>query len=163
MAVLMRYDSRRSQVKDFNIMRFEYPADREELDSLIGDWNRDPQKEALLTNQLQLDYAFMSFLFPAILVLCVWAGRQLHARFNRNKYKNIRRLLLFLGWAQILAWSFDFCENTRLLHWLQQGKLTSIFLFKEMVLLKFVIGILGFLVATGVLVFLFFSKSKVKQ
>ena len=58
-------------------------------------------------------------------------------------------LLLIAGWSQILAWIFDFCENTRLETWLMTGSVDQIFLFKEMVFIKFSIGIIGFLIGSG--------------
>jgi len=154
MAGFMRYEVKRLDIKHFNTMDFEYPADREELNELVRVWSLDPPKEKLLTDQLGMDYIFMSFLYPAILVLCFWARRQFNARMNLKKYKKISWLLMFFGGAQLVAWGFDFCENARLETWLSQGGVESIFLFKEMVLLKFVIGIMGFLLAAGVFIFL---------
>ncbi|MBK9733565.1 MAG: hypothetical protein IPO92_00815 [Saprospiraceae bacterium] len=55
--------------------------------------------------------------------------------------------LKYVGIAQLFAWLFDFCENVRLEKWINQGVAGNMFLFEEMVMIKFAIGILGALLA----------------
>jgi hypothetical protein len=149
-AALMRMAAHR-RVIDFNIMDFEWPEDKTYLHNLIVEWSADPEKRNLLLDQLGMDYIFMSVLFPAILILCLLSELRLTATVSNrnNNYKVIRNLLLIAGWLQILAWTFDFCENTRLENWLVRGSVDRILLFKEMVFMKFTIGIVGFLLGSG--------------
>ena len=47
----------------FNVMEFELPGSAEKLNELIVDWSK-PEQKAFVLKQLQLDYFFMSTMFP---------------------------------------------------------------------------------------------------
>lgn len=160
-AGLMRRVAHRSTV-DFNIMDFEWPEDKTHLNGLIVEWSVDPLKRNLLLDQLGMDYLFMSVLFPAILILCLLARSRLTTLISKyeRSYVAIKVLLLVAGWSQLLAWTFDFCENSRLENWLVKGSVDDIFLFKEMVFLKFCIGILGFLFGGGFYFYTWLMRKK---
>ena len=61
-AGLMRWDAHRRAI-EFNIMDFEWPRDRSNLDALIVEWSDNSSKRTLLLDQLGMDYIFMSLLF----------------------------------------------------------------------------------------------------
>ncbi|MBK8503136.1 MAG: hypothetical protein IPL46_13515 [Saprospiraceae bacterium] len=149
-AGFMRSDAHRRAI-EFNIMDFEWPESETQLDSLIVEWRVDPAKRSLLSNQLRIDYIFMSVLFPAILIFCLWARKRLAtvSVILKRQFRTIRLMLLIAACSQVLAWLFDFCENARLETWLMAGSVDQIILFKEMVFSKFSIGIIGFLIGAG--------------
>ncbi|MBK9733566.1 MAG: hypothetical protein IPO92_00820 [Saprospiraceae bacterium] len=72
--ITMRIKQKQFEVasgKQFNIMHFELPKGKTNLNQLLTDWKVEPEKHFILT-QLSIDYIFMSTLFPAILSLCFW-------------------------------------------------------------------------------------------
>ena len=160
----MRWDAQRN-FHDFNIMDFECPKDKAQLNALILEWSNNHKKRTFLQDQLGVDYIFMSVLFPMILTLCLWARLRLTdiRTFPDDGRKGIKILkfsLLTVGLSQLLAWGFDFCENARLENWLTQGFVHQIFLFKEMVFIKFFIGIAGALLGMGVHLYIYLVSRK---
>lgn len=147
----------------FNIMKFEFPENRDSLADRIQIWSVEPKKTWIKT-QLGVDYIFMSVLFPGLLAL-LFVIRSGYKNLALNYAKDeifinnpdyqayVRRLpsiVRILKWAalfQIIAWLFDFCENVRLEKWIDQGTVGNMFLFKSMVVVKFLIGIIGVLLA----------------
>jgi len=59
---------------------------------------------------------------------------------------------------QLLAWVFDIVENVRLTTWINQGYAENLFLFEDMVRLKFFFGIVGVLTALSVIAFTKYRK-----
>ncbi|MCH6201680.1 hypothetical protein MMU07_19020 [Aquiflexum sp. LQ15W] len=145
----------------FNVMEFELPGSLEKLNELIATWG-EPEQKAFVLKQLQLDYLFMSTLFPSIFILCLWARKNsqvLELRHHTpDKFQFPKNLLLVLAAFQVLALLFDISENIRLTHWIQQGSVGNMALFETMVKLKFFFAIVGLL---GGLVMILITQSKV--
>jgi hypothetical protein len=152
----MRYHQYRfeqtSQLK-FDVMKFELPGSKENLDRLILEWSSPESKEFVL-DQLRLDYLFMSTLFPAILMGCLVVRKKVQEiainSKNISKYKVLSSLLLGLAFLQLFAWLFDISENIRLTIWIKQGYAGDMLLFETLVKLKFLFAILGVLIPLGI-------------
>lgn len=134
----------------FNVMEFELPGSAEKLNELIETWG-EPEQKAFVLKQLQLDYFFMSTLFPTIFILCLWARKNFQVLELKNhspdRFTFPKNLLLFLAAFQVLALIFDISENIRLTQWIQQGFVGNMVLFETLVKMKFVFAAAGFLSA----------------
>lgn len=132
----------------FNVMEFELPGSPEKLNELIETWG-EPEQKAFVLKQLQLDYFFMSTLFPTILILCLWARKNFQVLELKNhspdRFRFLKNLLLALAAFQVFALGFDISENVRLTYWIQQGFVGNMILFETLVKLKFLFAITGFL------------------
>ncbi|SMD42235.1 hypothetical protein SAMN00777080_0775 [Aquiflexum balticum DSM 16537] len=152
-----QYQFEKSSQLKFDVMKFELPGSKENLDKLILDWSSPESKEFVL-NQLRLDYFFMSTLFPAILMGCLLVRRRLQEKAvnsnNTSKYGVLSSLLLGMAFMQLFAWLFDISENIRLTIWIKQGYAGDMSLFETLVKLKFLFAILGVLLSLGLFVWL---------
>jgi hypothetical protein len=163
---IMRYHQfqfeKSSQLK-FDVMKFELPGSKENLNRLILDWSLPESKEFVL-EQLKLDYFFMSTLFPAILMGCLLVRRRLQEKAvnsnNISKYGVLSYLLLGLAFMQLFAWLFDISENIRLTIWIKQGYAGNMLLFETLVKLKFLFAILGVLLSLGIFGWLRVKRNK---
>jgi len=148
-----QYQFEQSNQVKFDVMKFELPGSRENLDRLILEWSA-PEKKNFVLDQLRLDYFFMSTLFPAILMLCLLVRRKLQETAikstNSSKYSMPGTLLLVLAFLQLFAWLFDISENIRLTIWIKQGYAGEMILFETLVKLKFLFAILGVLIPLGI-------------
>ena len=147
----------------FNVMEFELPGSPEKLNGLIADWS-EPEQKAFVLKQLRLDYFFMSTLFPAIFILCLWARTKYQVLEGKmqasDKFGFPKSLLLGLAGLQVLALAFDISENIRLTIWIQQGYVGNMLLFETLVKLKFLFAIAGFL---GGMVLILVAKAKLRK
>jgi hypothetical protein len=148
-----QYQFEKSSQLKFDVMKFELPGSKENLDKLILEWSSQENKEFVL-DQLRLDYFFMSTLFPAILMGCLLVRRRLQESFfkyrNIPTYQVLNSLLLGLAFLQLFAWLFDISENIRLIIWIKQGYAGDMLLFETLVKLKFLFAILGVLLSLGI-------------
>ncbi|WP_373522763.1 hypothetical protein [Aquiflexum sp.] len=159
-----QYQFEKSSQLKFNVMDFELPGSKENLNKLILEWSSPESKEFVL-DQLRIDYLFMSTLFPTILMLCLLVRRRLQESFFKSKtipkYQILNYLLLGLAFLQLFAWIFDIMENIRLSTWIKLGEVGNMFLFETLVKLKFLFAILGFLGPIAICIWLK-STRKVK-
>lgn len=148
-----QYQFEKSSQLKFDVMKFELPGSKENLNKLILEWS-SPENKAFVLDQLRLDYFFMSTLFPAILMGCLLVRRRLQEKAinsnNISKYRVLSSLLLILAFMQLFAWLFDISENFRLTIWIKQGYAGEMFLFETLVKLKFMFAILGVLLSLGI-------------
>jgi hypothetical protein len=155
-----RFESRTGN--KFDVMAFELPGTEGNLNALIQAWS-EPEKKNFVLQQLRIDYFFMTTLFPAILVLCLWALLGLIRLEKRqgapNRFDYLKRLLLLLAVLQVVAWAFDLSENIRLSAWINQGFAGNMLLFETLVRLKFIFAIAGILIS---LLTLIFTKTQTK-
>lgn len=147
-----QYQFEKSSQLKFDVMKFELPGSKENLDILILEWS-SPENKDFVLDQLRIDYLFMSTLFPAILMLCLLVRRKLQEAFHvtnaPSKYETLSTLLLGLAFLQLFAWLFDISENIRLTTWIKQGYAGDMLLFETLVKLKFLFAILGVLLSLG--------------
>ncbi|WP_373523427.1 hypothetical protein [Aquiflexum sp.] len=152
-----QYQFEKSSRLKFDVMKFELPGSKENLNKLILEWSSPESKEFVL-DQLRLDYLFMTTLFPAILMLCLLVRRRLQESLFKYrdipKYQILNSLLLGLAFLQLVAWLFDITENIRLTSWINQGEAGDMFLFETLVWLKFLFAVLGFLGPIGIYIWL---------
>lgn len=135
--------------KDFTILGLEISYPKEKVAEILT--GIDEKTRTILGYHLSFDFAFMAGIFPAIASINMMARRKQTGNF-------VRKLLLAISIAQILAWSFDITENSYLLRWLQGQSIGTDFgLFHFFVFTKWILAIIGFL--TG-LVFLFKKSRK---
>lgn len=163
---MMRYHQFRFEAATglkFNVMEFELPGSADKLDELIADWS-EPEQKAFVLEQLQLDYFFMSTLFPTIFILCLWARKkyQILGRKVRSpdRFGPATSLLIVLAGLQVLALAFDISENIRLTIWIQQGFVGNMLLFETLVRLKFLFAVAGIL---GGMVLTLVAQSKIRK
>ena len=165
---LMRYHQfqfESSSGLKFNVMDFELPGSEERLNELIAEWS-EPEKKEFVLQQLKLDYFFMSSLFPAIFILCLWARQKFQIlelkNQSPNKFRFTKNMLIFLAALQVFALIFDVSENIRLTNWIQQGFAGNMVLFETLVKLKFVFAIAGFLFSLFFFAFAAVAYRKIK-
>lgn len=148
-----QYQFEKSHHVKFDVMKFELPGSKENLDRLILKWSA-PEKKQFVLNQLNLDYFFMSTLFPAIIMLCLLVRRKLQETAitskNSTKFRLLAPLLLGLAFLQLFAWLFDISENIRLTNWINQGYAGDMLLFETFVKLKFLFAVLGVMLSLGI-------------
>jgi len=157
-----QYQFEQASGYSFNIMDFELPGSVDNFNALLKAWSSEDEK-AFVLKQLWIDYFFMSTLFPALFILCVWAGKMVIEREkllgHKGRYQGMKVILSTLAVLQLLAWIFDIVENVRLTNWINQGYAESLFLFEEMVRLKFFFAIAGALTALSIIVFTKYRKN----
>ena len=140
--------------RSFSIMDMEIPKESNEIKAA---GNNKPALEEIqsgithdatlaLEKHLVLDGLFMIGCFSSIALLCFIASGTTHS----STWKIILTVLAVL---QIFAWGLDICENKQLYNYLFQPDYiinkTSITI---RTIIKFAIGILGFVLSVGVIV-----------
>jgi hypothetical protein len=158
-----QYGFEQSTGSSFNVMDFELPGSVDNFNNLLKKWSSEEEK-AFILKQLWIDYFFMSTLFPALFILCLWARKMAIEREkllgHKGRYQGMKVILSTLAGMQLLAWVFDIVENVRLTTWINQGYAENLFLFEDMVRLKFFFGIVGALTAMSVIAFTRYRKNQ---
>ncbi len=133
--------------KIFSVLGLEISYPKEKVTEILT--GIDDKTKTIVGYHLSFDFAFMAGVFPLIAAINMLARQ-------KQTWKYVRKLLLFLAFAQILAWAFDITENSYLRRWLQGQPIGSDFvLFHFFVFTKWILAIIGLL--TGL--FFLFKKS----
>lgn len=155
------YQFEQSTGYSFDIMEFELPGSVDNLNKLIKSWSQE-DKKAFVLKQLWMDYFFMSTLFPALFILCIWARKMVVEREEIlgqiGRYQGMKVILSTLAVMQLLAWVFDIVENVRLTYWINQGYAEDIYMFENMVRLKFFFAIVGAITPLSIMIFTRYRK-----
>ena len=135
----------------FSILGLELFYSKKEIINVLTQ-AKEPARIAL-NYHLIFDFAFMAGIYPGIACLCMMAREKIHTTGLKN-------ILFALAMLQPVAWVFDIIENCYLLNWLDKPEIGDEFgMYHNIVALKWLIALIGALIAIGVIVF----RSSIKK
>ena len=123
----------------FTILGLEITYSQEKISAILSGLN--DHLKTVLRFHLAFDFVFMAGAYPGIAALCMMA---------RQKQTNVvvRRILLFLAFAQLLAWGGDIYENCCLLNWIHDpASISNFSTYHYVVLTKWLLALIGALFA----------------
>ena len=96
---------------------------------------------ALLNYHLRFDFILMAGVFPGITSFAMMVRERIHSRV-------LRKILFAVAFIQLLGWAGDVAEDLYLLKWLKDPIIRNeFFLYRSIVISKWLIGTGGFVVA----------------
>ena len=136
----------------FSMLGLELFYSKREIISILSQI-KEPAKIAL-NYQLIVDFAFMAGVYPGVASICM----MVREKISKNSLRNI---LFALAILQPVAWAFDITENIYLLNWVDKPEIGDEFgLYHNMVIAKWLIGLIGFFTA---IIFLLLKKRNQKK
>lgn len=125
--------------RPFSIFNLEFPGSDENLSSLVLKMNDDVKQS--VKKHLYVDYVFMAGVYPGIAILCFIAAGAADSEIGS-------KILLAMGWLQIVPWICDIIENIILLKKINHPLPIKENLYR---LLKYLVGTKFFIAVLGVI------------
>jgi hypothetical protein len=125
--------------KRFSILDLELFYPKFQLTTVLK--KMDDTARIALNYHSIFDFVFMTGIYPGIAAFCMMTRERLGKKI-------LREILFALAMLQPVAWAFDVTENVYLMNWVAAREPgDDLGVFHNIVAAKWLIGILGFLVA----------------